>query len=123
RELERRLETPAAECDPGEPPEPVTDLREHTRAMLDLMVLALRCDQTRVITFMLGNGSSPRQFPFLGISGQHHALSHHQGDPNRIAANVAINTWEVAQFAYLIEQMKAATDPEGNSLLDSSLLY
>ncbi len=124
RELERRLDAPGPEaCEAGEPPQPITDLRDHTRAMFDLIVLALRCDQTRVITFMMGNGASARQFPFLGISGQHHALSHHQNDPEKVAANEAINTWEVSQLAYFLGQMKAAKEPDGSSLLDSSLVY
>ena len=34
------------------------DLREKTKAMMDLIVLAFQCDLTRVTTFMLGNARS-----------------------------------------------------------------
>ncbi|MGA9525939.1 MAG: DUF1552 domain-containing protein [Myxococcaceae bacterium] len=123
RELERRLDRAGfSSCTPGAPPPPVVDLRDHTRSMFDLMTLALRCDLTRVITFMVANGQSSRSFPFLGISGQHHALSHHQNDPTHVAANVAINTWEVEQFAYFVQALKTTTDPAGGNLLDDSIV-
>ncbi len=123
RELERRLDRAGfSSCTPGDPPPPVVDMRDHTRAMFDLITLALRCDLTRVATFMIANGQSSRPFPFLGISGQHHALSHHQDEPTAIAANVAINTWEVEQFAYFLQALKASTDPVGGNLLDDSIV-
>ena len=49
--------------------------------MSDLMVLAFQCDVTRFITFMLGNAGSNRTYDFLGVTGGHHEISHHQGDP------------------------------------------
>ncbi|MCI0572588.1 MAG: DUF1552 domain-containing protein [Myxococcaceae bacterium] len=124
RELERRMTQldAAPACTPGAPPSPVVDIRDHTRAMLELMVLALKCDMTRVITFMMGNGASSRRFPFLGYSGQHHALSHHQNDPEKIAAIVDINTWEVSQLASFLQRMSTSTEPDGSTLLESSVV-
>ena len=55
--------------------------------MMDLITASLTCDLTRVVTFMMGNGQSYQQFPFLGVTGEHHVLSHHQNNPELIAAN------------------------------------
>ena len=44
------------------------------RMMMDVMVLAMRCDQTRVITYMLGNAGSNKVHKFLGLSEGHHCL-------------------------------------------------
>ena len=55
RELERRLneaEEPAG-CDPGQRPERANDIEVDCRTMADLMVLAMQCDLTRTITYML----------------------------------------------------------------------
>lgn len=127
RELEIRIdaltEAPGNQCRATEAPtETPADFERYVQSMLDLVVLAFRCDLTRVATFMLGNGSSNRSFGFLGVSGSHHELSHHQGDPAKHAALRTINTWEVAQFAYLIERLKQVEETDGSNLLDHSLL-
>lgn len=62
-------------CDPGPKPESPSDVRQHVDQMHDLLVLALQCDQTRIATFMLGNGGRGRVYDFLGILGGHHYLS------------------------------------------------
>ena len=64
--------------------------------MKDLMVTAFRCDLTRIATFMMGNGISNRSFTFLDVTGGHHELSHHQGDPARIDLLEKIGRWELA---------------------------
>lgn len=122
RELERRLETldTGPTCD-GERPE-VVDFHGKIAAMTDLMVLAFRCDLTRVITFMLGNAASNRVYSFLGIDDPHHDLSHHQGDPVRLEKIQAINTWEVTRLSALLQRLKAVPEGEG-SLLDHTIVY
>jgi hypothetical protein len=128
RELERRLQAQGASatCEPGAPPGALppgpSGMPAHAAAMMDLMALALRCDQTRVITFMLGNGASARQFPFLGVSGQHHALSHHQGDPAKVASLVRIGTWEVEQLSSFLQRLLAVRAPDGTTLLDDTVV-
>jgi hypothetical protein len=90
--------------------------------MLDLIVLAVTCDTTRVVSFMLGNGGSSRVFDFLGINSTHHDLSHHAGDPNLQAQLQIIDTWEVAQFAYLLDRLRSVTEGPSN-LLENSLVF
>jgi hypothetical protein len=88
RELERRVDAPAVTMcvEPTSPADvdvnAVADVTAYVRAMIDVMVLACRCDRTRVMTFMIGNGGSPRSYEFLGIDGQHHGISHR---PSRFA--------------------------------------
>jgi hypothetical protein len=122
RELELRVEaTTGAACTASEP-EPPADHRDRVRAMIDIMVLAFRCDVTRVITFMQGNAGSNQTYPWLGIGDGHHQISHHQGNPANHAMLQAIDTWEVEQLASLLQQLAAISEP-GGSLLDSSLVY
>jgi hypothetical protein len=128
RDLEQRIDQiesgsgPACSV-PGSAPDQPSDIGERTRAMSDLIVLALQCDLTRVVTFMHCNARSNWVYDFLGLNGTHHGYSHHQYDPANYAALEKINHWEVEQFAYLVQKMDAIRDPSGASLLDSSLVY
>ena len=123
RELEQRLErgAPDTQCAAGVAPPASENWHERLRQMADLMVLAFQCDLTRVISFMGGHSSSMLTFPFLDIYEGHHFLSHHGGNAERLAQVTIIDRWEVAEFVYLVERMKAVEDYEG-TLLDSSVL-
>src|SRR5688572_15137751 len=59
REVEQRVDRPVNVCQPGARPDgglsPDSDFAAISRAMLDLISISIACDQTRVITFMLGN--------------------------------------------------------------------
>jgi len=119
RELERKLDLVPKQCDvPGEPSEPL-DFPTHIDLMGDVMVLALRCDQTRIMTYMLQNGFSSYVYDFLGIDEGHHALTHHNEDEEMIEQVVTINIWEMAQFANLLDKMRAVDEGDG-TLLDHS---
>lgn len=123
RDIEQRLQNGrAAACEAGTRPDEAATLQDRVRQMLDLMVLAMQCDQTRVVSFMLGNAGSNRSYPFIGVDQAHHELSHHQGDPAKHALLTTIDTWEVEQLAYLAGRMKAIVEPDG-TLLDNSLVF
>ncbi len=93
----------------------------HVAAMTDLMVLALQCDQTRVVTYMMGNGASNRPFPWLDIPEAHHALSHHAGEPLAIEKIIEISRWEMETFANLVQRL--AEVPSGDHrLLDDTVV-
>jgi hypothetical protein len=96
---------------------------EHVQVMSDLMVLALQCDATRVITFMLGNAGSNQSYEFIGVTGGHHEISHHQDNPDNFDKLTKIDIWEMQQFAYLLERMDAIEEAEGRTLLDNSLVF
>jgi hypothetical protein len=126
RELERRIERaqPVVEVGQTQMTRPTgvpQNFQEHARLLADLIVLAFRADLTRVVTFVLGNDGSNRSYREVGVADGHHDLSHHGGDPAKHANLRAINHYHVAQFAYLLECLKAA--PEGGgTLLDSCLV-
>lgn len=123
RDVEQRLATMNGSCDAPMPPTDDVRLGEQLKMMSDLMVLALRCDLTRVMTFMLGNGGSGRPYDFLpDVKGAHHELSHHRNQPEIQAQLQTIDTWEVAQFAYLLQQLQTVKEEDGASLLDHSLV-
>jgi hypothetical protein len=124
RDLEKRIAAGDDElsCDPGERPEGPFDVVARLEAMTDLMVLAFQCDRTRVLSFMMGNAGSNRSYDFLGVSGAHHEISHHQNLEENFTKLTVINTWEVAQFASLLMKMAAVQEGEG-TLLDNSLVF
>ena len=122
RELELRIAaTGSGVCQATEPEEP-DDHPARVRAMIDVIVLAFRCDHTRVVTFMQGNAGSNQTYPQLGVYDGHHQISHHQSDPTKLAWLEAIDRWEIEQFAYLLQQLHAIQEP-GGSLLDSALVF
>ena len=94
---------------------------DHVKIMIDLQVLALQTDMTRVCTFMLGRELSNRTYPDIGVPDSHHSLRHHGGNPEKIAKLVKINRHHMEQFAYCLERMSSTKDGE-SSLLDSTLL-
>jgi hypothetical protein len=130
RELELRLarlqQDPPdlASCArPEAPPEIFPDVdgrppvREKSRAMLDLLVMALACDQTRVITHFVNDGVADTFFP--GASAGHHDLTHNEpGDQPGVAA---ITERIVEDLAYLLEAMVALPEGDG-TLLDNSVV-
>jgi hypothetical protein len=128
RELEKRVADlgPQVTCDPGEPPPSDDDLDypAHIAAMFDLIVLALSCDATRIVTFMFGNAISGRTHPFLGITGGHHDISHHGDDPALIAQLAQIGRWEMDQLAYFFSRLKETPDVvPGQDLLYNSAIF
>jgi len=94
---------------------------DHVRMMVDLQVLAMQADLTRVCSFMIGRELSNRTYPEAGVPDAHHMLSHHGGDAEKIAKLARINRLHMQHFAYYLERMQATRDGEG-SLLDSTLV-
>jgi len=93
------------------------------RLQLDLMILAHKCGMTRVSTFMWANADSWQYFPWLGVNEEHHELSHAaDSDTVANAKLVTINTWHAAELNYLLDQFAAVVEPDGSSMLDSSLI-
>jgi hypothetical protein len=90
--------------------------------MLDVMEFAMRCDLTRVISFMLGNAFGPGPMPWIGISDDYHALTHRMseaGVPEQVAQCIL---WEVQQIAAFIQRLKAIPEGSHNVLYNTSFL-
>jgi hypothetical protein len=98
------------------------DHTEYVRLMMDILILALWTDNTRVATLMLGRSVSGKNFSFLeGVSGGFHELSHHEGKAEKLEQYARINTWHTQQFAYFLERMGSIQEGE-RSLLDNSMI-
>ena len=128
REIERRLQQAevaiARNADlviPDAPAGIPFDYEEHLQMMFDLMILAYQTETTRVATFMMARELSNRTYSMVGVNEGHHATSHHQNDPEKMAKNVKIQTWHVGQFARFLEKMDAVQEGDG-TLLDNSIL-
>jgi hypothetical protein len=96
---------------------------EHAKVMLDLQVLAYQSDLTRVMTFMIGKELSSRTYPEIGVPDQHHPLSHHQNDAQKLDKLTKINTFHVSLLAYYLEKLKATPDGDGTLLDHVMLVY
>lgn len=129
REVERRIrmaEAQAGQPDLELPAQPVgipDSYDEHAKLMIDLQVLAYQADITRVFTFMVGREQNARPFPWIGVNDGHHAVSHHQDNPEKIAAIAKINAYQVELFGYLLRKLHETPDGAGNLLDHSMLLY
>jgi hypothetical protein len=129
RDIESRIQRAEARTDDPAlvlPPRPVdipATFDEHAKLMFDLQVLAYQADITRVIAFQLCRELSPRTYPNIGISGQHHALSHHGNSPEKIAQVAKINAYHVELVAYYLAKLRATPDGDGNLLDNMILLY
>ena len=125
REVERRIQMSQAQSEKAKLPDlerPTTvpeDWEEHVKLMMDLQVLALQADLTRVVTFQLAREASTRTYPQIGVVEPHHPISHHGNDPVQLEKLAKINKYHVSLFAYMLERMSSITDGNG-SLLDGS---
>jgi hypothetical protein len=123
RDLERRIQmaekgsgTGAAVSGFVRPAGVPDDMEAHIRMMLDLQVLAMRADMTRISTFMVGRELSQRSYPMLDIADAHHSLSHHGNDPEKIAKLARLNTYLVSFYGYYLGQLQAAKEGDSNLL-------
>ncbi len=96
---------------------------DHLELMLDLQVLALRSDLTRVVSFMLGKEQSARPYPQIGVPEAHHPLSHHDNIPELVAQMSKINRYHADLFSGYLAKLRAASDGDGSLLDHVTILY
>jgi hypothetical protein len=58
----------------------------------------------------------------LGITTDHHRLSHHNNDLARGSQLLKIDLWEVQQYAYFLQKLDAISEG-GGTVLDNSLIF
>jgi hypothetical protein len=123
KRIQRAITSPAtAQAADRERPAGIPDsFDEHVKLMIDLQVLAMQADMTRVGSFMIGRELSNRTYPEIGVPDSHHMLSHHDHDPEKMAKLARINRYHMEYFAYYLARMKAVKDGEA-SLLDRTLV-
>lgn len=124
REVETRVESlHETVCEPPDSPERGLQTVEEAAAFSGIMAAAFQCDLTRIMTYMFANGGSGRNHTWLdGGDGNHHGLSHHQGDPAQHARLTVINRWEVEVFSRFLQRLDGITESDGSTVLDNSMI-
>lgn len=123
REVERRIQRAERQADESplvalaRPTSVPEDWEEHVKLMIDLQVLALQADMTRVVSFQMAREGSTRTYPNIGVPEPHHPISHHTNDPVKLAKLAKINAYHVSLFAYLLGKLQSTPDGDG-TLLD-----
>ena len=126
REIERRIQRAESRNATNvtlDTPVGVPDsFEDHVNLMYDLLAVAYQADVTRVFTFMLSRELSQRTYPNIGVTEQHHTVSHHGNDAQKIGQNVKVNTYHMTLFARFLDKLRALPDGDG-SVLDHSLIF
>jgi len=96
-----------------------SNLPAWAKVNLDMMVLALTCDLTRVASWMwVAMGTGPVTFSWLGHTNTHHNLAH----GNALKEMTEINTWFSTQLAYVMSSLDKYPDVAGGTMLDNTLI-
>jgi hypothetical protein len=127
REIERRIQQIEVRSNRDvislDAPVGVPDgFEEHVALMFELLVAAWQADATRVFTFMMSRELSQRTYPQIGVTEQHHSVSHHQNNAAKMATVTKINAYYTGMYAKFLERLRTTEDGDG-SLLDHSLIF
>ncbi|HLK49094.1 MAG TPA: DUF1552 domain-containing protein [Bryobacteraceae bacterium] len=118
-ERQANIELPTLDQPLGAPPV----FEDHLALMLDLQLLALQSDLTRVVSFMISKEQSPRPYPQIGVPEAHHPLSHHNNQPELVERMSKINTYHAQLFSKYLARLRATPDGDGNLLDHMIILY
>ncbi len=130
REMERRLADAQAWSTRPKPkvdatkPEDITndrDLIGRMRLMFELIPLALQTDSTRVITMLIQGRSDVVEVP--GVSIDHHNLSHHGQDPEKLAQLALVEQAEFRALQALLTSLKSKEEGGVRLLDNTSLIF
>jgi hypothetical protein len=94
------------------------------RAQMDMLVMALACDMTRVASLQWSRSVSNVQHNWvpLRLGEGHHSLSHYDDNTGDAQADLLeINKWYSEQFAYMLGLMDDIQEGD-NTLLDNSVV-
>lgn len=97
-------------------------------ALLDLMVMGLQCDRTRVITCMMDQSGSGRRYDWLSWNGSpidasyHNDLSHKQ-DVDWQPKMATIDRWYVQKFTEFAQALDGIVEEDGSTVLDNCLVF
>ncbi|MES2624230.1 MAG: DUF1552 domain-containing protein [Pseudomonadota bacterium] len=126
REIERRVQMMKSQdlSDVTIPDAPVgipTSFEEHLKILFDLIALAYQVNLTNVASFMMEKEVSMRTYTNIGVSEAFHPLSHHGGDPAKMARLAKVQTFHTSTFNYFLEKLDAMPEGDG-SVLDNSII-
>lgn len=96
------------------------------RLQTDLLVMALRCDLTRVATLQWSASTNNKPYPYLmydagdgpkPIAGDEHVMGHQPDtDVHAWGALRVIRRWYMEQFAYLLNALESTPEGDGTML-------
>jgi hypothetical protein len=128
REIERRIQQSEARnsAEAAIPAAPIgtpDNFEEHVALMFDLAAAAFEADVTRVYSFMMSRELSQRTYPQIGVTEQHHTVSHHLNNAQKMAQMVKVNTYYASMYAKFLTKLAATPDGDGSVLDHSMLVY
>jgi hypothetical protein len=89
---------------------------------LGVLVSALRCDATRVATFMMGFSGDSNHHKWAGNDEDFHTVAH-GSNKGEFDHHFIVRKWEFAQVALLAKSLAAIPDPSGTgTMLDSTTI-
>jgi hypothetical protein len=125
REVEQRLQSAedwARKPKPKVDVAPFKDAPENRsvtmRLQYDLMHLAFKTDSTRVVTMTFDHPALP---PLPGVTYDHHNLSHHGNDPDKLRQLRVVESDKMDAVRGLLAKLKG-TKEEDETLLDRTLV-
>ncbi len=92
------------------------------KSMMDMLVMSLACDQTRVSTLQWNEGLGTLTCSWLGHTEDWHEISH-KGDGDAVGnqQKTEVNRWYAEQLAYLASQLEAIPEGDG-TVLDNTVI-
>ena len=108
---------------PSQPVGVPATFREYAELMFDLQVLAFQADITRVTSFMMARENINRSYPEIGLPEAHHSMSHHDNNPEKLAAYAKLNQYHVDTLAYYLKRLDSIKDGDGTLLDHTAVLY
>lgn len=118
-QIHQRFTLSAAVCTaPGRPADG-GDLHTKTRAMGDLLAIAINCNLTRVFSFMLTSPATTHIFSNLGVPDGMHKVCH-DGQWEWVRA---ITQHQMEAFGIFLDAFAAIAPATGGTLLDRACIY
>jgi hypothetical protein len=138
REVERRLDSPdvvlGGACQPSAPGDPASlDLDDPGNygivgsLQMDLLIMALACNITKVATLQWSAATNNRPYPFLTHNGEpllgdEHVMGHEPDENVETWEKLrVIKRWYFEQFAYFLGRLDSIQEASG-TLLDNTVI-
>ncbi len=122
-ELLRGFGTRPMSCPTITPPGDLSTDRSRLIAYTDLIVAAVKCDLTRVITFNLTESADEKFMPYTGMPGGFHAVTHVENEGWALDSFLAFQKFHAEIVVDLLEKLDIVEDSAtGRTFLDNSLV-
>jgi hypothetical protein len=108
----------------SDPKVPMADVPALYANMQDMVALAFACDLTRVASISFSHEGGGVMVPsWLGLSAEHHGLSHKLTNPVERDKFNKVMAWAAGMVARMLDRLKAHTHPEGGTLYDHTVVW